>query len=120
MGTEQPDEPTGEMAVWLTERYFKVHSALFIAAVLIWLIANLFFPGDWSAFWPLMIWTIIYMIHFMVFRGTHIDQDWVDERVLRIADESKDFSHIENIRKDYTGRVARPPAATTPDDRAKD
>lgn len=43
------------------------------------------------------------MIHFLAYKGTHVDDDWVSERVERLTDEAKDLSHIEAIRDDYTG-----------------
>jgi len=108
MPADQSD--SGGPAFWQAEPVFQAHTFFYIVAMFIWLIANLFFPGDWSAFWPLMIWSIVYMVHYMTYKMAHIDQDWVDERVLRIADEAKDYGHIENIRDDYTGigRQRRP------------
>ena len=43
------------------------------------------------------------MVHFLIYKGTHIDENWVLERVERLTDEAKDLSHIEAIRDDYTG-----------------
>ena len=50
------------------------------------------------------------MIHFLVFKGTHVDDEWVEERVERLNEEAKDLSHIEAIRDDYTSidRLRRP------------
>tara|TARA_Y100001968_G_C19349178_1_gene713693 strand:+ start:437 stop:832 length:396 start_codon:yes stop_codon:yes gene_type:complete len=88
--------------IWLSQRSYKGHSLIYSTSVLLWGLAVAFIPGDWSLFWPIMIWTIAYMIHFLIYKGTHIDEDWVRDRVKRLTDEAKDLSHIEAIRDDYT------------------
>ena len=96
--------------VWLSQRVYKGHSLIYGLAVILWSIAVAFIPGDWSLFWPIMIWTIGYMIHFLIYKGTHVDEKWVAERVERLTDDAKDLGHIEAIRDHYTGsnRQRRP------------
>ena len=119
MEPDQPDFQNSTLAFWLSERVYKTHSVIYGTAVVAWAVAVAFIPGEWSLFWPIMIWTIVYMIHFLVFKGTHVDEEWVDERVERINDEAKDLSHIEAIRDDYTSvdRLRRGPP--TADDRER-
>ncbi len=88
--------------IWLSHRSYKGHCLIYFTAVLLWGLAVALIPGDWSLFWPIMIWTIAYMIHFLIYKGTHVDEDWVRDRVERLTDEAKDLSHIEAIRDDYT------------------
>ena len=109
-----PGQPTSENdstadPIWLDMRVYKGHSVIYGSAVVGWAFAVAFIPGNWSLFWPIMVWTLAYMIHFLIFKGNHIDEDWVTDRVERITDEAKDLSHIEAIRDDYTGiRRQRP------------
>ena len=101
---EQPsDGNTSSSRRWLNERVYLRHSVLYGVAVVVWATAVAFIPGEWTAFWPMMFWTIAYMLHFLVYKGTHIDPEWINNRVVRLADEAKDSSHIEAIRDDYTG-----------------
>ena len=55
------------------------------------------------------------MIHFLIYKGTYVDENWVAERVDRLTDEAKDLSHIEAIRDDYTSssRQRRPTLGPT-------
>ena len=110
MEPTQPDFETTNLAFWLSARVYKTHSMIFGAAVMAWVAAVAFIPGNWSLFWPVMAWTIAFMFHFLVFKGTHVDEEWVNERVDRINEEAKDLSHIEAIRNDYTSvnRLRRP------------
>lgn len=110
MPPEGTDTPPPFSGFWLIERFYKVHSVSYGSAVLLWALAVAFIPGEWSLFWPIMIWTIAYMVHFLIFKATHVDEEWIEDRVERINDEAKDLSHIEAIRDDYTSvdRLRRP------------
>ena len=110
MEPTQPGFENPNLIFWLSKRVYKAHSVIYVVAVVAWGTAVAFIPGNWSLFWPIMIWTIVHMIHFLVFKGTHVDEEWVDERVDRINYEAKDLSHIEAIRADYTSvdRLRRP------------
>ncbi len=89
--------------LWLHARIYKSHGLIYGTAVVLWGMAVVFIPGDWSLFWLIMIWTIAYMVHFLIYKCAHVDESWVAERVERLTDEAKDLSHIETIRDDYTG-----------------
>ena len=110
MEPTQPEFGKTNLTFWLSERVYKTHNVIYVIALLAWAAAVAFVPGDWSLFWPIMVWTISFMIHFLVFKGTHVDEEWVEERVERINEEAKDLSHIEAIRDDYTSidRLRRP------------
>ena len=110
MEPTQPELKNFNLAFWLSERVYKTHRVIYFITLLAWVTAVLFIPGDWSLFWPIMVWTISFMIHFLVFKGTNVDEEWVEERVGWINEEAKDLSHIEAIRDDYTSvdRLRRP------------
>ena len=110
MEPTQPELKNIKLAFWLSERVYKAHRVIYFISLLAWVTTVVFIPGDWSLFWPIMVWTILFMIHFLVFKGTHVDEEWVEERVERINEEAKDLSHIEAIRDDYTSidRLRRP------------
>ncbi len=110
MEPTQPEFENTNLAFWLSKRVYKTHSVIYVIALLAWATAVALIPGDWSLFWPIMVWTISFMIHFLICKGTHVDEEWVEERVERINEEAKDLSHIEAIRDDYTcvDRLRRP------------
>lgn len=98
-------------------RYLQWHEWALSAAIVLWFIAYFAIPGEWSVFWPMLIWAIAFIVHFLVVKSLSIDPEWIEERTARVTDESKDLGHIENIRGDYTGRV-RPAADAADDDQA--
>ena len=110
MEPTQPEFGKTNLTFWLSEWVYKTHNVIYVIPLLAWAAAVAFVPGDWSLFWPIMVWTILFMIHFLVLKGTHVDATWVEERVERINAEAKDFSHIAAIRDDYTSidRLRRP------------
>ena len=110
MEPTQPKLETTNPAFWFSARVYKTHRMLFGAAVMAWVAAAALIPGNWSMFWPVIAWSIAFLIHFLVFKGLHIDEKWVNERVNRINEEAKDISHIKAIRDDYTSvdRLRRP------------
>ena len=109
MPAEKPDseEPIIAHHNWLSHRFYKGHSLIYGTAIILWILAVAFIPGDWSLFWPVMIWTIGYMTHFLIYKGMHVEENWVTKRVERLTDEAKDLSHIEAIRDDYRGANRR-------------
>ena len=82
----------------LTTRYFRPHAWAYGIAMLLAL-TQILRSVEWWFFWPLMIWTILFSIHFMVFKSLNVDSDWVAERAARATDKAYDVSHIESIRE---------------------
>lgn len=62
------------------------------------IVSQFLWPTTWWFFWPLVIWTVIFMLHLMVIRTIDVDDEWVNERTDHLADNAFDFSHIETIR----------------------
>ena len=82
----------------LPPRYFRPHAWAYGIAMLLAL-TQILRSVEWWFFWPLMIWTILFAIHFMVFKSLNVDSDWVAERAARATDKAYDVSHIESIRE---------------------
>ncbi len=62
-------------------------------------VSQFIWPTEWWFFWPLLIWTLILFLHFIVIRTIFVDEKWVDERTDQLADNAFDFGHIETIRE---------------------
>ena len=100
----------------LTIRYFALHAWLYGIAVLLAVILALLSVGWWF-FWPLMIWTTLFLLHFLVVKSLGVSSDWVDERTERTAKKAFDLSHIESIRESYEKSISR---SETQDVKARD
>ena len=87
-------------------RYFRTHAAVFGIAVLLAAVLAIR-STNWWWFWPLMAWSLLFMIHFLVVKTLQVNSDWVAERTERTAERAFDVGHIESIRERYEETLAR-------------
>ncbi len=92
--------------VELAIRYFRPHAWVYGVAVLLALTQALR-SIEWWFFWPLIVWTVLFLLHFLVVKSLDVDSDWVAERTEKTAMKAFDISHIESIREDYEKSSAR-------------
>ncbi len=59
------------------------------------------FFAQWWLFWPLMIWALVFMVHFLVFKSLTVSSDWIAERTTRTADKAYDLAIIEALQGRY-------------------
>lgn len=63
------------------------------------MLSQFVWPTVWWFFWPLIIWTVIFLLHLMVIRTIDVEDEWVDDRTDQLADNAFDFGHISAIRE---------------------
>ena len=90
----------------LATRYFRPHAWVYGIAVLLALMLALGSVELWL-FWPMMVWTILFLVHFLVVKSLDVDGDWVAERTEKTAMKAFDISHIETIRESYEKSSSR-------------
>ena len=101
-GTEASDEH------WVLDpRYLKLHQRTYVGSMIGLHLLNLVVGEGWWAFWPLLLWSVVYFFHLCLVRATHVDEDWVDERTDDLRLKSYDLGHIDDIDRRYNtgGRV---------------
>ncbi len=90
----------------LATRYFRPHAWVYGIAILVAFMLALASVDLWL-FWPMMIWTILFLVHFLVVKSLNVDSDWVAERTEKTALKAFDISHIETIRESYQKSSSR-------------
>lgn len=90
----------------LATRFFRLHAWAYGVAVLLALTQALR-SVEWWFFWPLMVWTVLFLLHFLVVKSLGVSNDWVAERAEKTAKKAFDISHIESIRESYEKSVSR-------------
>ncbi len=90
----------------LATRYFRPHAWVYGIAVLLALMLALASVELWL-FWPMMVWTILFLVHFLVAKSLDVDSDWVAERTEKTAMKAFDIGHIETIRESYEKSSSR-------------
>ncbi len=112
-----PDEPRGPrpegigMApkpgiLELATRYFRPHAWIYGIAMLLASMLALGSVAGW-VFWPLMVWTILFLLYFLVVKSLDVDSGRVAERTEKTAMKAFDISHIETIRESYEKSASR-------------
>ena len=76
--------------------------AFAIVAIALVLVSLATSSGVWW-FWPVLIWGIIVMVHYLYVRTLATDDAWADRRAEELADKAYDFGHMEDIRERYGG-----------------
>ena len=81
---------------------FRLHLSAFILVNLALNAANWFVGGDWWAFWPLVVWGVVLVAHYLIYKSKRVDKRWVEERTDDVRSKSYDRAHIDSIEKRYT------------------
>ncbi|MDX1375206.1 MAG: 2TM domain-containing protein [Burkholderiales bacterium] len=84
-------------------RNFRRHFAAYIVVNLALTAANVVMGAPWWAFWPLALWSLPLLVHYLFYKTSTIDDAWVDERVEDLRSKSYDLSHIDDIKRKPAG-----------------
>lgn len=82
----------------LAGRAFRRHLYAFVLGNGALTAINIYSGAPWWAFWPLVVWGLVLMIHFLIFRAATVDEAWVDERIQDLRAKSYDQGHMDVIR----------------------
>ena len=58
---------------------------------------NIYGGPPWWGLWPLLITGLIYALHYLIYKASVIDDDWVDARAVDLRYKSYDQGHIDFI-----------------------
>lgn len=92
----------------LAKRWYRPHAWTYGSLALMGVALMLALPA-WWLFWPLMAWTFVFAVHFLLVRSLEVSGDWVSERVARTADKAYDIGHIEDIRAQHLAKMEDKP-----------
>ena len=76
---------------------FRLHLWAFVLVNLALNAANWFAGGDWWAFWPLMVWGVALVGHYLAYKSKRVDARWVKERTDDVRSKSYDRAHMDSI-----------------------
>ena len=95
-----------ETGVW-RERFvgsYPTHRLAFFGGMASMFVVDVVLLPGWSTFYPMLVWTVVLSVHFLVYRSLTVDARWVDERVEKVGYQPWDTGHIQEIRKNPYGR----------------
>jgi hypothetical protein len=80
-------------------RWLAVHEVAFALVILPLNVVNITQGAPWWAFWPSMSWAIVLAVHLFIVKSMTVDEDWVEERAMKLREHSYDFDHMKDIEK---------------------
>jgi len=93
---------------------FRRHFTAFVIVNLVLTAINIAMGAPWWAFWPLVVWGLGVMVHFLVHRASSVDDAWVEERTQDLHSKSYDAGHIDDIREHPAPSIQDAGKSTTP------
>lgn len=85
----------------LAQATFGWHRALFIGLNVVITAVNVWMGPPWWGVWPLLVTGLLFMLHFLVYSTSLVDDTWVEERAAEIYDRSYDQGHLDAIAEHY-------------------
>lgn len=73
------------------------HGALFIIFAALIITARLIFLPWMPLFWPLIIWYVVFSLHFLLVRSLGANDQWADDRADKLRRHAYDFQHVKDI-----------------------
>lgn len=84
-------------ALALIQKFYPWHRNAFIAFNVGLTALNIYGGPPWWGLWPLLITGLIFALHYLVYKASVIDDDWVDARAADLYYKSYDQGHIDFI-----------------------
>lgn len=78
---------------------FRRHLQTFVLFNALLTAINIYTGAPWWAFWPLVVWGLVLLLHFLFHRARAVDEAWVEERTLDLRSKSYDLGHIDEIHE---------------------
>jgi hypothetical protein len=85
---------------------YRLHQMAFLLGLGAMLIVDFFFLEGWATFWVMVAWSLVFGVHFMIFRSQAVDEQWVRERIIFDVYKPWDYGHVDEIRNNPYGRSA--------------
>jgi hypothetical protein len=85
---------------------YRWHQMGFMVGLLALAIVDFFFLDGWATFWVMTAWSLLFGVHFMIFRSQAVDEEWVRERIIFDVYKPWDYGHVDEIRNNPYGRSA--------------
>ncbi|MGI9520159.1 MAG: 2TM domain-containing protein [Hyphomicrobiaceae bacterium] len=85
-------------------RAYPAHRNVFVLFNVGLTIANVLTGAPWWAVWPLLVTGLIFVVHYLIYKASIVDDAWVDERAADLHYKSYDQGHIDSIAEAHDMR----------------
>lgn len=73
------------------------HGLLFLATAVLLIGARIYGLSWVPLFWPLLIWYVVFSLHFLLVRSLTANEKWADDRADKLRRHAYDFQHVKDI-----------------------
>ncbi len=73
------------------------HGLLFACVAALMVTARVTFAPWMPLFWPLLIWYVLFSLHFLLVRSLTANDQWADDRADKLRRHAYDFQHVKDI-----------------------
>lgn len=85
-------------------KYFRRHQFIFLIGISVMLVVDFFLLKEWATFWLMISWSMVFSVHFMIFRSQNVSDEWLEEKMIFDVYRPWDYGHIDQIKKDPFGK----------------
>lgn len=85
---------------------YRWHQMGFLLGLSVLAVVDFLFLDGWATFWVMVGWSLLFGVHFMIFRSQTVDEQWVRERIIFDVYKPWDHGHVDEIRNNPYGRSA--------------
>ena len=104
MSDAREHEKSTTVSDWLqrVRLWFRYHAMAYVAGNGLLILLNAATSDRWWAFWPFFFWSLFFACHFFLVKSMRADDDWAENRAMRLRSKSYDVDHIRAIERSYT------------------
>ena len=73
------------------------HGMLYVAAAAVLVGLRVMWLPWIPLFWPLVIWYVVFSLHFLLVRSLGANDEWADDRADKLRRHAYDFQHVKDI-----------------------
>ena len=71
-------------------------------------LANWLSGSPWWSFWPIAAWSMVFGVHYLVYKARTTDERWAEERAADLRSKSYDAGHMDSVAKRYGDKGGEP------------
>ena len=99
---EEPEKNTTvSILLQRVQVWFRYHAIAYVAGNGLLFFINAMFSDHWWSFWPFFFWSLLFACHFFLVKSMGADDDWAENRAMRLRGKSYDVGHIREIERSY-------------------
>lgn len=85
-------------------RTYETHRIIFMMGMTAIGLIDLAWVDGWASFYPMMIWGVVFTMHFFTFKSITADDEWAEDHAMLEVYKPWDAAHIQDIKDNPWGK----------------